>query len=330
MELSPAACRPAYPLIRHAAALALGLLVVLLAAACSGSATPDTGGPAAAPPTAAFGTSLLERSPGCGTAGRSGDFTLSTTDGAARPRTYLVHVPADYSASHAYALVFVFHGASGNAAQSHAWGLQDAGTAAHEAIVVFPNGIAFQNYGIGWDDRSDGYDLPFFDHMLKDLKTAYCVDAARVFAAGFSWGGDFAVALACHRGDELTAIAINSATDEFKDKSDYLTYRNLPCATHHPPALRFQHAESGDAEYPPPYFKTTSRLLQYLNTCSTTASPVPAGSSSACVAYPGCRNELVECTYDPRLGHVVPPNWARDTWDFFSSDSVLNRTPAAH
>ncbi len=292
---------------RRCAAVAAGAALWLLLTAAMSSEAPQS------EPRATL------KSAGCTRAGRSGEFTLSTTDGQARTRTYLVHLPADYSTTRPYSLIFVFHGANGSAAQSHSWALQQAGTAARDAIVIFPNGINFQSDGVGWDDRSNGYDLPFFDHMLKDLETDYCVDEARVFAAGFSWGGDFAVALACNRGDVLAGVAINSATDEFKDKANYLTYQDLPCPTRKAPPLRFEHAASGDGQYPAPYFATTSRLLQSLNSCSTATKSAPAAAGESCVTYQGCKSEYVECAFDAHLGHVLPPNWARDTWSFFAS-----------
>jgi poly(3-hydroxybutyrate) depolymerase len=295
------------------AALAVGAALSLLVAAAIGSEAAKADPKA---PLESAGCTLAGRS---GQADRTGEFSSSTTDGEGRTRSYWVHLPTDYHSKRPYSLVFVFHGANANAMQSRSWGLQQAGAAARDAIVVFPNGISFQSYGIGWDDRSNGYDLPFFDHMLKDLEADYCVDETQVFAAGFSWGGDFAVALACNRGDVFAAIAINSATDEFKDKSNYLTYQDLPCPTHRHPPLRFEHAAAGDSQYPAPYFATTSRLLQSLNSCGTRAASAPAAAGESCVTYQGCKSEYVECSFEARLGHVLPPNWAVDTWSFFAS-----------
>jgi len=318
---------------RPVAAVAAGIALCLLLSVAAATAAAPTPTAAANPPsrtgggastgcrfsvgnaTVAGGAAADHAAPA-----QTGEVTLSTTDGAGKARSYRVHLPAGYDPKQTHALIFVFHGANSSAAESSGWGLQDSGAAAREAIVVFPNGIAFQNYGVGWDDRSTGYDLPFFDHMLTSLESAYCVDTTRVFATGFSWGGDFAVALACNRGDELRAVAINSATDEFKDKADYRSYQDLPCRAQRPPALRFQHAATGDAAYPPPYFATTSRLLQALNSCSGATRPAATvAPGQSCVAYQGCRSDYVECSFDAHLGHVLPPNWARDTWNFFAS-----------
>lgn len=257
---------------------------------------------------------------GCQNAGAAGLFTRSTVDGKAQSRTFLVKIPFTYAPSRAYPLILVFHGGAADAKQSYSWGLQGASGASEAAIFVFPNGIPFQKFGIGWDDRADGYDLPFFDNMLKNLGAAYCIDPQKVFVAGFSWGGDFVVALACHRGDVIRAVAANSTDDEFKDPANYLTYQGLPCLSHRHPPIRFEHAEGGDASYAPPLFSTTSRLFRFLNGCSAATEIVPSSTpATKCVAYSACSNSYAECIFDKRIGHALPPKWAEDTWNFFAS-----------
>ncbi|HLZ99981.1 MAG TPA: hypothetical protein VKP66_18735 [Steroidobacteraceae bacterium] len=275
------------------------------------------GGRAAAP-----GNDRSVRSAGCAKHAATGRLKLSALDGNKRTRTYLAEVPADYDAARPYALTFVFHGASGSSSESYSWGLQRAAGASASSIFVFPDGIAYKQYGIGWDDTKAGYDLPFFDNMLKDLETGYCIDSSRIFVAGFSWGADFAITLACDRGDEIRAVAANSASDEFKDTSNYLTYKNLPCRAGRHPPVRFQHAEEGDSAYPPPDFATTSKLFRYLNACPAQSAPAPTGAHpDSCVSYSGCSSEYIECAFDRKLGHGLPPHWAEDTWAFFAAHS---------
>jgi poly(3-hydroxybutyrate) depolymerase len=256
---------------------------------------------------------------GCQKPGNAGLMTLSTLDGNAQSRTFLVQVPAGYAPARAYPVAFVFHGGGGDAKQAFSWGLQRAAGAAEAAIFVFPNGLPLKD-GVGWDDRPDGADLPFFDNMLKKLAAAYCIDAEKIFVAGFSWGGDFVVALACGRGDVIRAVEANSTDDEFKDAKNYLTYQGLPCASHKHPSIRFEHAENGDSSYAPPNFATTSQLFRYLNSCSTATENTPSSTAGTkCVTYSACSGGYAECIFDKRMGHSLPPNWAEDTWKFFAS-----------
>jgi polyhydroxybutyrate depolymerase len=265
---------------------------------------------------------LATTSPGCGRAGHhsTGVFTWTTTDGKKRTRKFLMQVPAEYDPNKAYSLNFVFHGAGGSSSQSYSWGLQNVSGASENGIFIFPDGIDYENYGIGWDDTSKGYDIPFFDNMVKDVETYFCIDQQRLFVAGFSWGGDFVTSLVCNRGNSIRAAAINSTNDEFTQSSNYLTYQNMPCPTTVHPAVRFEHAVGGDSEYPAPDFANTSKLVQHFNSCNSTSVKVASSTTvMSCQSYSGCSNEFIECPFNAGIGHALPPNWASDTWGFFST-----------
>jgi hypothetical protein len=266
------------------------------------------------------------RSAGCVEAplARSSGFAevvRTSRDGNNRERTYLLHAPAAYVPTHPYSLVFVFHGAGESSRNSYGAGFQDVEGAADNAIFIFPDGIKYKNTIVGWDDADDGdgYDLPFFDHMLSEIEASYCIDTERVFAAGGSWGGDFVMALACHRGDKLRAVEVNSSGDEYSDNSNYMTYLGMPCPSKKRPAVLFEHAVGGDGAYPAPDFLTTSRLFKYLNSCGTGGQLVePHTRVMSCVTYNSCTAKYTECFYDAAIGHARPPNLTRDTWNFFS------------
>ncbi|MDB6082172.1 MAG: Endo,4-beta-xylanase precursor [Gammaproteobacteria bacterium] len=270
---------------------------------------------------------LSATSPGCGKRpAYSGLFNLHTTDGRKVTRTFQVQLPPTYQVSRAYPLIFVFHGAGGNSSQSYGWGLQNVNESseinesADNAIFVFPDGVNYQHYGIGWDDSKTGYDMPFFDNMLKAMETDFCVNSKRVFVAGFSWGGDFATALSCARGAVIRAVVANSTTDEYSNVSNYATYHDLPCPTTIHPAVRFGHAQGGDAAYPAPRFATTSQLFRHFNSCGTASTAVHSSTSvMSCKSFNSCSKEFIECTFNANIGHTLPPNWAADTWAFFST-----------
>jgi polyhydroxybutyrate depolymerase len=256
-------------------------------------------------------------SQGCGRTNQAtGDFHLQATDGAGKTRDYEVIVPSSYDPSIPMTLTFAYHGAGGDESAAKSYGFQNLAAAAKNSIFVFPQGIQYQDYGVGWDDTCGGYDVVFFDNMLASIEASYCIDPARVFAAGFSWGCDQATALLCCRGNKLRAIAAASCTDEYTNASDYTTYANWPCPTHGTVGVRFTHDSSGgDSAYPKPLFTTTSTLFQVLNGCATTAS---APGSDNCRTFDNCASPYVECAY-PNLGHSAPSNWAQDSWAFFAS-----------
>jgi poly(3-hydroxybutyrate) depolymerase len=262
----------------------------------------------------------INPSPGCGKhAVKTGTFTMSTKDGAGRTRTFLIDVPAVYNPNNGYPIIAVYHGAGATSADAYGWGLQEGAANGH-GIFVFPQGIDFESYGVGWDDTTKGYDLPFFDNMVKEVEAAYCINTGRIFAAGFSWGGDFVTALTCNRGNVIRAVAVNSATDEFNNDANYKTYQDLPCASPTHASMRYEHAIGGDAAYPAPDFATTSSLYKYFNNCAATTTPYHSTTNTmTCVSHNSCSKEFVECSFADSIGHQLPPHWATDTWAFFLS-----------
>ncbi len=150
-------------------------------------------------------------SAGCGAASAAPTGTLSLSVPVRRAtRSYLAMVAGDLSST-PLPLTFVYHGVGGTSSGATSFGLQDAPGAAAAGIFVFPQGVDFTengtDFGIGWNEHCDGYDMPFFDAMVQALSTTYCVDLPSIFVAGFSWGGDFANNLGCCRGDRVRAVA---------------------------------------------------------------------------------------------------------------------------
>lgn len=271
--------------------------------------------------TASRGPTL---SRGCGVSGKpTGDLHLTARDGNGALREYEALVPDSYSPSTPLALYFAYHGANGKSSDAKAFGLQDAPGAATSAIFVFPQGIQFQSAGVGWDDRCQGYDMPFFDNMLAALGANYCIDTSRVYAAGFSWGCDQVTALACCRGNQVRGIAAASCSDEFATAANYQSYANLPCPVSPSTAIRFTHALDGDGGYPSPLFATTSSLYRSFADCASTSK---ATSPAPCRSYDGCREPFVECAY-PNFGHSIPADWGNESWAFFRSLPATSPTP---
>jgi poly(3-hydroxybutyrate) depolymerase len=270
-------------------------------------------------------SSMNSLSAGCGsTNAPAGLLTMSTKDGDGTARKYLMQVPTNYDSHTAYSLVLVFHGWGGTAEGTRASGLQNAPGAASGAIFVFPQGIQFGKVGVGWDDSAQGRDLALFDNLVSAVEASYCIAKDEIFAAGFSWGGDFSTALACERGDAIRAVAVNSATDEFKDNSDYTTFADFPCPGRRHPDVRFEHAVDADPAYAAPNFATTSKLFQALNHCSADSKAIDSSTPQiSCRRFEHCSSTYIECPFDKSIGHTLPPNWPEDTWAFFAA---LRRT----
>jgi poly(3-hydroxybutyrate) depolymerase len=72
------------------------------------------------------------------------------------------------------------------------------------AILVYMTSLG----GTGWEgDGEREINAEFFKDVLERMVNDYCVDEARVFAAGTSSGAHFVNILGCRFGDRLLAIA---------------------------------------------------------------------------------------------------------------------------
>jgi polyhydroxybutyrate depolymerase len=274
------------------------------------------------PDTDAGGTlpndmSMSSMSAGCGTTpAHTAAYTGTTTDGKGTSRSYSVLLPAAYDKDKPLAITFGYHGAGGTSSAAQAFGIQNGSGAAAASIFVFPQGIDFESDGVGWDDTCAGYDMVLFDNILAAMEKSYCIDTARVFVAGFSWGCDQVTALTCCRGDKIRAMSGASCTDEYSDNTNYKTYANLACPHLDKTGIRFTHdASGGDSAYPKPEFATTSSLYQSWAACPTFTGTLTADQ---CHTYAGCASSFIECPYTG-LGHATPANWGPDTWAFFAS-----------
>lgn len=136
----------------------------------------------------------------------SGDFTRAlNVDG--QTRTFLLHVPAGYLGDQPLPLLIDYHGLGGSAAQQS----QSSGFAAvanqEGFLAVWPDGL-----GGAWDmgaccTNGDVDDVAFARELVADVSSVACVDAQRVYAAGFSNGGGMSYTLACQAADLFAAVA---------------------------------------------------------------------------------------------------------------------------
>ena len=140
---------------------------------------------------------------------------------AGKSRTFTVSIPERYDPAHAYALVVVHHGAGDtDAASMRDWFVEEK---AFEAVYVYPQALPRTRAdGSGDDiprwDLDGNEDLSFFDALVTDVLASSCVDTKRVFASGFSSGGNFAQQLGCLRANTLRAFATVAGPGPFTDK----------------------------------------------------------------------------------------------------------------
>lgn len=69
-------------------------------------------------------------------------------------------------------------------------------------VVVYPNGDGDLPWDVGGDSE-----LAFITALIDKMHTDYKIDKKRVYASGFSWGGNFCYRLANRLSDKIAAIA---------------------------------------------------------------------------------------------------------------------------
>jgi polyhydroxybutyrate depolymerase len=241
----------------------------------------------------------------CGAASpRLGVYT-DTLEIAGDARTYLVSAPADYQPDQPYPLVFAWHGRTSNPEQARSYfGIEAA--AADAAIVVYPAGLPVTGdpADTGWDLSATGIDVAFFDALLGRLSGEYCVDTARVFSTGHSFGGYLSNVLGCVRGDDLRAIAPVAGGGPYGGCSGSV-------------AVWVAHG-STDSVVPIAEGQGSRDHWVGANGCGEPATPV---EPSPCVAYPGCGEPVVWCEHDDTSfgGHGWPAFLPGGIWSFFAA-----------
>jgi polyhydroxybutyrate depolymerase len=140
-----------------------------------------------------------------------------------RTRSYLLHHPSGWDAEQPRPLVLVFHGHTGDARDVRYESRMDGAGDRAGVLVAYPNGtgpldrlpFVGGRIDLTWNagaccapattEHVD--DEAFVAAIVHRLEAEGAVDPRRVYAAGFSIGGTFALRLACDRPDLVAAVA---------------------------------------------------------------------------------------------------------------------------
>lgn len=239
---------------RSESLVVLAALLSLLLGACSGSSEPtDAGGNGGAdvgldaPSVDAAVDALASDAPasdaGCVVPSGASELTRDVPGFTDRP--YELHVPPAYVCGTPIPLVLAFHGGGGNALEMRSVTcpggvLTDpaclTAVADREGFAVaFANGTGFArpdvrtfNAGGGTAGYTcvsgracqDGIDDDaYVTALLDDVESVLDVDAARIFATGFSNGAALTHRLACTHADRIAAIASVAGGNQFSTSS---------------------------------------------------------------------------------------------------------------
>lgn len=250
--------------------------------------------------------SPADPAPGCGKTGAATGAQDLTIAIAGTERSYILFVPANYDSNKALPLIFAWHGLGGSGTLARQYfGLERA--VSNQAIIVYPSGLPTTEGKTGWTLTQDGVDVQFFDALLADIPEKYCIDRARVFTTGHSFGAMMTNALGCFRSSVLRGVAPVAGMPPFG---------RATCGG--AVAAWIAHGEN-DATVDFTDGGIASRDFWIkLNGCSTESEP-EAVEPSPCVAYQGCSDghPVHWCVH--QNDHNWPNFAAAGIWAFFAA-----------
>jgi poly(3-hydroxybutyrate) depolymerase len=225
-------------------------------------------------------------------------------------RTYRLSVPASYSPATPLPLVFGFHGVGGTGKGTQSsFGLESTRAGGGKAIFAYPDALSKVEpdgtSAVDWvtplGASNQGIDFAFFQALLTEIESKYCIDTSRVFATGISAGGIFTNFVGCWFGDALRGIA---PVASMKPWSTPQSTANARC-NGDVAAMVIHGTNDPFSDY------TTDGLgardfwiLQ--NGCQSAGPLADPITPNACLDFQGCKSGLpvVMCSHDE--GHAWP------------------------
>jgi poly(3-hydroxybutyrate) depolymerase len=226
-------------------------------------------------------------------------------------RKYVLWLPDNYDNKHPYRLVLTYHGNGGSAqgiAGSSFFGLFNV--ANNSAVFIAVDGV-----DAGWANTNDR-DVILADDILKQVEDDLCIDTSRVFASGFSYGGEMTDILACTRPEVFRAVAVY-AGDLGSNPSGECNGKGAPIA---------YYASHGTGD---PWYADGGAARDYFakfNGCTLQTPPLPPSGGHLCTSFAGCSagHPVRWCAFDGP--HTEAPvdsgqseTWnPKETWTFLS------------
>jgi polyhydroxybutyrate depolymerase len=136
--------------------------------------------------------------------------SMQTVEVGAVTRNYLLHVPPAYDGSKPVPLVVDFHGLTVSGMQQRNMSTFPAETDPQGVVMAFPTGLPGPSgnaWNVGPCCVTNVDDVAFARALVAQVSATACIDAKRVYAAGFSMGGGMAHYLGCHAADVFAAVA---------------------------------------------------------------------------------------------------------------------------
>jgi poly(3-hydroxybutyrate) depolymerase len=225
--------------------------------------------------------------------------TAPTGGGSWTNRIYYLNLPANYDSSKAYPVIFGGGGCGGDLNNGNMAFAIYGGNQAN-AIQIGMSYVWPQGGGACFADGfADTPDLQYFDSMLKELSTNYCVDTGHVFVGGYSSGGWESYMLGLARGGVVRGIS--PAAGGLRADGKRPPPANKPFAA-------FMVTGASDTANPaegPTGSMAARDLILKVNGCTGTATEAYADYVGGnCQKYTGCPADYPVIYCRPAGGHT--------------------------
>ena len=150
-------------------------------------------------------------------------FINKTIDFDGLIREYSIYIPSSYDGTSSLPLLFNFHGGNANITSQQA--ISDMRPIADTAnfIIVYPQARTDPSDGNSrnWIPKSpDSFDdVPFVSLLIDSIASNYLINQNRIYACGYSLGGDFTFELACKLSNRIAAIGVVARTMQANPES---------------------------------------------------------------------------------------------------------------
>lgn len=180
-------------------------------------------------------------------------------------REYSIYVPASYTGTTSVPLLFNFHG--GNDVIANWQTTADMRPIADTAnfILVYPQARPDPSDGnsLNWLPKTPGTfdDVTFVNTLIDSIASSYLIDPNRIYACGYSLGGEFSYELACKLNNRIAAIGAVARTMQANP--------NSYCAPVHPTGIL---TILGTNDFISPYNGLTFGGIEYYISAAATHS----------------------------------------------------------
>ena len=131
-------------------------------------------------------------------------------------REYRIYIPASYDGNSPFPLLFNFHGGSGNIDSQVATADMRSLADTANFIIVYPQALPDpgDDGSTNWlhKEPTDVDDVFFVDAMIETIAAQYTIDESRIYACGYSLGGEFTYELACRLNEKIAAVGAVART----------------------------------------------------------------------------------------------------------------------